>query len=68
MAYTPELSYENSCVLRRIAWSIGKPMGFALNWVMNEVVKHIDAKEICNACKKPLNCGTCPFQEGKGRL
>ena len=26
MAYTPELSYENSCNLRRLAWFLNKPM------------------------------------------
>ncbi len=26
MAYTPKLSYENSCVLRRIAWPLKEPM------------------------------------------
>lgn len=25
MAYTPELSFENSYVLKRIAWWLGKP-------------------------------------------
>ncbi len=63
MAYTPELSYANSCVLRRIAWSLNKPMTFAIDWVIEELVKHLDADEICKSCKDPLKCSTCPFHQ-----
>ena len=61
MAYTPKLSYENSCVLRRIAWSIKEPMTFAINWSIEELAKHLDADEICDSCKEPSKCSTCLF-------
>jgi hypothetical protein len=34
MAYTPELSYENSCNLRRLAWFLGKPMNENLETII----------------------------------
>ena len=61
MAYTPELSYENSCVLRRIAWSLKEPMPFAINWSIEELASHLDADEICRTCKDKSNCSTCLF-------
>lgn len=52
MAYTPELSYGNSCVLRRIAWSLGKPMTYTMQWVFEELARTLNSEEICKACKK----------------
>jgi len=65
MAYTPELSFEKSCVLRRIAWHLGKPMTHAIEWAFDELVKNLDAQAICKACKDPTQCGTCPFKAGR---
>jgi len=61
MVYTPKLSYENSCVLRRIAWSLGAPITFVINWSIEELANHLDADEICRACKDQSKCSTCPF-------
>ena len=67
MAYTPELSFEKSCVLRRIAWHLGKPMTHAIEWAFDELAKHLDAQEICKACKDPSKCSACPFKAGRQR-
>jgi hypothetical protein len=34
MAYTPELSCENNCNLRRLAWFLGRPMTETLETVI----------------------------------
>ena len=71
MAYTPELSYEKSCVLRRIAWFRQKTMTKTIAWVFDELVKHLDCQQVCNACKDKTQCKGCPFStKGKptGRL
>ena len=61
MAYSLELSDENSCVLRRIAWSLKEPMTFAINWSIEELAKHLDSDEICYSCKDPSKCSICLF-------
>lgn len=65
MAYTPELTYENSSALRRIAWMLGKPMTYAHDWCFKELTKHLDAKAICQACKDPSKCESCQFTRGR---
>ena len=45
MAYTPELSDESSCTLRRIAWALGIPMTRAIDKVFDHVVKTLDPGE-----------------------
>ena len=62
MAYTPELTYENSCILRRIAWSMDKPMTYAIQWAFGELAKHLDSEKICKACQDPSKCSKCPFR------
>jgi hypothetical protein len=61
MAYTPELSYEASCTLRRISWSLNKPMTQTLEWIFTELVKFIPAAAICEACKDKSKCVACSF-------
>ncbi|MCX5698654.1 MAG: hypothetical protein NTX01_03020 [Candidatus Omnitrophica bacterium] len=67
MAYTPELSYEASCTLRRISWSLNKPMTKTLEWIFTDLVKFIPSGAICEACKDKSKCSACSFSnEGKG--
>ena len=61
MAYTPELSYGASCTLRRLSWSLNKPMTKTLEWIFTELVKFIPAAAICEACKDKSKCGDCSF-------
>ena len=66
MAYTPELTQKYSCVLRRVAWSMGEPMTRTMEWVFEDLVNRLDSQVICKTCKDPSQCVTCPFSmEGK---
>jgi hypothetical protein len=61
MAYTPELSYESSRTLRRIAWSLKKPMTETLEWILHDVVKFLPGSAVCESCKDSSHCASCPF-------
>lgn len=61
MAYTPELSYQGSCTLRRIAWALRMPMTEAIEKVFEEIVKHLDHEEVCLSCKDRTKCNWCHF-------
>ena len=61
MAYTPELSLESSCTLRRLAWTWQMPMTEAIDIVFKEVVKHIDSEEVCFSCRDKTRCSSCNF-------
>ena len=63
MAYTPKLSYVNICMLRKIDWSLGKPMTYAIDWVVHELVNHLDNDVICKSCEDQSKCSTCPFHQ-----
>ena len=39
MAYTPELSQEGSATLRRLAWSLNKPMTQTLEIIVEDYAK-----------------------------
>ncbi|MCK4792637.1 MAG: hypothetical protein KAV87_53400 [Desulfobacteraceae bacterium] len=66
MAYTPELTQLNSQVLRRIAWSLNRPMTETMQWVMQSIANNIPKESICVSCKDATKCSTCPFNtEGK---
>lgn len=66
MAYTPELSYENSCTLRRIAWTFNMPMTKAMGRVFDIVVIGLEHDKICNSCRDKSRCETCRFNH-KGK-
>jgi hypothetical protein len=61
MAYTPELSYKASSTLRRVAWSLNKPMTETMEWILTDLVKFIPSGAICEACKDQTKCEHCPF-------
>ncbi len=61
MAYTPELSYQHSCTLRRIAWALNKPMTKAMEAVFDHIARTVDAQEVCKACRDKTRCGNCSF-------
>jgi len=67
MAYTPELTYENSCSLRRIAWAKGKPMTSVINQIIETVAQALDHSEICKFCKDKSKCTNCRFNGQHGR-
>jgi len=61
MAYTPELAYENSCTLRRIAWALGMPMTKAINHILEHLGKALDARKVCERCRDKTRCEGCAF-------
>jgi len=61
MAYTPELSYEASCTLRRLSWSLNKPMTKTMEWIFAELVRFIPSGAICESCKDKSKCPNCLF-------
>ena len=61
MAYTPELSKSASATLRRIAWSMGKPMTKTINVIFIKLPDLMDRKKVCESCKDPSACNICGF-------
>jgi hypothetical protein len=62
MAYTPELSYEESCTLRRLAWAMRMPMTKAIGEVIMHVSKIVDRKKVCESCRDKTRCEGCAFR------
>ena len=63
MAYTPELSDESSCTLRRIAWAMQMPMTKAIEEVFDYLPKILDRKKVCEGCRDKTRCQDCRFNE-----
>ena len=61
MAYTPELSWETSCTLRRIAWALGTPMTKAMEHIFEYLSEKIDSTMVCDKCRDKTRCETCAF-------
>ncbi len=62
MAYTPELSYESSCTLRRLAWAMGIPMTEAMEEVFSYLPGIVDKKKVCEGCRDKTKCQECAFR------
>jgi hypothetical protein len=65
MAYTPTLSDESSATLRRISWSVGKPMTKTLNAIIAKLPDYLDKQLICQCCKDHSKCDQCAFADRK---
>jgi hypothetical protein len=63
MAYTPELSFESSCTLRRIAWALDMPMTEAIEMVFEHLPKILDRQKVCLSCRDKTRCQDCRFNE-----
>ncbi|MCG8684059.1 MAG: hypothetical protein MI892_04235 [Desulfobacterales bacterium] len=61
MAYTPELTYYHSRILRRIAWAAKLPMTKAMAEIFDYLGATLKRIPICNACKDRSWCRDCPF-------
>ncbi len=61
MAYCPDLSFQSSCILRRIAWVLDIPMTLALEEVLHYMTKIIDSSIICKKCLDKSKCKHCGF-------
>jgi hypothetical protein len=65
MAYTPELSYKESALLRRAAWALGIPMTKCMTRVMETVADIITPTVVCRECKRraAADCEHCMIKE-----
>ena len=61
MAYTPELSYVQSCTLRSIAWALDIPMTKAMDAVFEYIGNIIDHSLVCESCRDKSRCKDCVF-------
>lgn len=61
MAYSPELSDQSSCTLRRLAWALEIPMTLALEEMIQYMTKIIDSDFVCNNCLDKSKCKDCGF-------
>ena len=57
--YTPRLSVESLCRLRRLAWAAGGPMTKTLDRLIELVCSRINAQAVCNACLDGSQCDIC---------
>lgn len=62
MAYTPELSTQESGMLRRIAWALGRPMTKTMNIIFERLPEIYDSQMICDACRDKSKCPSCGFR------
>ena len=67
MAYTPALSIAASATLRRIAWTVGKPMTQTMEAIFKKLPSMIDKEKVCECCKDPSACSICGFGNIKPR-
>ncbi len=65
MVYTPELSRQSSCTLRRIAWALDMPMTKAIEKVFEHLPRILDNKKVCQACRDKSRCSNCGFNSVK---
>ena len=61
MAYTPELSLNSSCTLRRIAWALDIPMTKAIERVFEHLPEILDHEKVCEKCRDKSKCDECSF-------
>jgi hypothetical protein len=63
MAYTPELSQEHSCILRRIAWALDLPMTKTMADIFEYLPSKMDSEKVCAKCRDKTRCEECSFKE-----
>ena len=61
MAYTPKLSYQSACILRRIAWALNIPMTQAIERVFEHMLAVLDKETVCRECQDKTRCDDCVF-------
>lgn len=59
--YTPKFSAKTSNVIRRLAWSLSKPMTKAVEQLVMALPAIIDPAKICLSCKDRSDCKDCLF-------
>lgn len=66
MAYTPELTQDDSALLRRLAWASGIPMTTTLHEALAFVARKVPCSIVCDRCRDKSRCNNC-FFANKGR-
>jgi len=61
MVYSPRFSAETSAIIKRLAWSMGKPMTKAVEQLVMALPAIVDPAKICLACQDKTNCKACIF-------
>jgi hypothetical protein len=61
MAYSPPLSFQSSCTLRRLAWALEIPMTQSLEEVIHYITKIADSSIVCKSCLDKSKCQYCGF-------
>ena len=61
MAYTPELTQDDSALLRRLAWAAGTPMTTTLHAALAFVAQKVRPSVICERCRDKSRCNSCCF-------
>ena len=59
--YTPQFTEEVSNAVRRLAWSLKKPMTKTIRLLVLALPAIIDKTKICQACKDKTDCNACIF-------
>ena len=59
--YTPQLSSPVSAIVRRLAWSMEKPMTKALETLIMTLPAIVDPSKVCLSCQDKSDCKTCIF-------
>ena len=67
MAYTPELSSESACTLRRIAWALNMPMTRTIQEVFSYLPQIMDGQMVCQACRDKTRCADCSFSSNHSK-
>lgn len=65
MAYTPELSQDDSAMLRRLAWASGIPMTTTLHEALAFVAQKVPHIVVCACCQDRSRCANCCFAKEK---
>jgi len=60
-AYTPQFSLFMSAAVRRLAWSMKKPMTKAIETLILALPAITDTSKICEACQDKSDCKNCIF-------
>ncbi len=63
MAYTPELSLQDSQALRRIAWALGMPMTRTMSEIFVWLGNALNRDVVCSRCRDRSICADCVFRE-----
>ncbi len=61
MAYTPELSLQDSQTLRRIAWALGMPMTRTMSEIFTWLGNALNREVVCARCRDRSLCADCVF-------